>query len=71
MGKGEREPVTKERNRAIYDYDEGVEEIKKFNFRETMKTDGISLAILFLLYVLQVRPLSKIFFLRFWGSDFF
>ena len=51
-------PITKERKREIYDKsveNGGVEEIKKFNAKDVLKTDGISLAILFLLYVLQVR----------------
>ena len=50
-------PITKERKREIFDKpveNGGVEEIKKFNAKDVLKTDGISLAILFLLYVLQV-----------------
>ena len=50
-------PITKERKRVIFDKpveNGGVEEIKKFNAKDVLKTDGISLAILFLLYVLQV-----------------
>ena len=50
------EPVTKERKREIGHGIEAqaVEEIKKFSMKEVLKTDGVSLAILFLLYVLQV-----------------
>merc|ERR1711935_456296 len=57
------EPVTKERKRELYKGSEkgGVEEIGgdgKFNARNVLKSDGISLAILFLLYVLQGIPLG-------------
>lgn len=54
-------PITKERKREIFDKpveNGGVEEIKKFNAKDVLKTDGISLAILFLLYVLQGIPLG-------------
>ena len=48
--------MTKERKREISHVLEaqGVEEIKKFSMKEVLKSDGVSLAILFLLYVLQV-----------------
>ena len=42
-------PITKERKREIFDKpveNGGVEEIKKFNAKDVLKTDGISLAIL-------------------------
>ena len=60
------EPVTKERKRELYKGSEkgGVEEIGgdgKFNARNVLKSDGISLAILFLLYVLQGTDLKAFF----------